>query len=283
MAGMPQIYRPVALTTTDRPVPTCIEGAVAALPCVLAEKYGDLAAGGPSPRLRSRFGHATPDDWYEAVVDTLVDAETTWLDVGCGRDLFPSNQPTAHRLTDLCRRIVGIDPDPNIADNSFIDEGVQTTLEGFDTDERFDLITMRMVAEHVTDPAGVVAKLRSLLVPGGRVVIYTVNRRSPSSMVAAVTPMRFHHLVKRILWATEERDTFPTVYRMNSRAELRAQFASVGMREEAFARLDDCRSTTAFLALNTIELTIAALCRWVGVPYPEHCLLGVYTLDAPRA
>src|SRR4028119_1955916 len=56
-----------------------------------AIKYGNLEDAGWGPRLRDRMGYFTPDDWYEATVWNLVGPTTDWLDVGCGRDLFPSN------------------------------------------------------------------------------------------------------------------------------------------------------------------------------------------------
>jgi SAM-dependent methyltransferase len=52
------------------------------------------------------------------------------------------------------------------------------TLEEFSTDERFDLILMSHVIEHVLDPVATVAKTFALLEPGGRLYIETPNVRS---------------------------------------------------------------------------------------------------------
>src|SRR6202000_1313212 len=104
-----------------------------------------------------------------------------------------------------------------------------------------DLITLRMVAEHVEAPETVAKQLALLLNPGGRIVIYTVSRHSPSVLAAAATPLWVHHAVKRVLWRTEERDTFPTVYRMNTRAALRRLFCGEGLSEVMFEYLADCR------------------------------------------
>ena len=247
-----------------------------ALDAVFLEKYGDPATWGWTPRMRFGVGHASPDDWYEALLVTMVGPETTWLDVGCGRDLFPSNVATARRLVGTCRKLVGVDPDTNVHDNDFVHERVRSTLEDYETTQRFDLITLRMVAEHVTHPGLLVAKLQSLLAPGGKVVIYTVNHWSPSAIVASLTPMSVHHAVKRLLWQVEERDTFPTVYRMNARKTLRALFEGVGMTEALFVKLDDCRSSSRFPAWHRAELWASGVLNRMGFNYPENCLLGVY-------
>jgi hypothetical protein len=122
-----------------------------------------------------------------------------------------------------------------------------------------------------------VANLARLTAPGGRVVVYTVNRWSPVAVVAALVPFRFHHAVKRAVWRTEERDTFPVVYKMNTRRDLRDWFGRGGFRERSFARLDDCRTFARFRPLHLGELAARRLLGAVGgLSYPESCLLGVY-------
>jgi 2-polyprenyl-3-methyl-5-hydroxy-6-metoxy-1,4-benzoquinol methylase len=246
------------------------------LPEVLGEKYGDLAHGGWAPRLRARFGHATPDDWYEACVATLVMPTTCWLDVGCGHDIFPSNAVTATRLAARCRLLVGVDPSDNIDDNSFVHERVKLPIEQYRPDRRYDLITLRMVAEHIADPPTTVARLAALLAPGGRVVVYTVSRWSPSALVAACSPLSFHHAVKRVLWRVEAHDTFPTVYVMNTHAALRRLFTAAGLQEEAFERLADCRTTARFRWPQAAELGLWRALQKFGLNYPENCILAVY-------
>ncbi len=50
-----------------------------------------------------------------------------------------------------------------------------TTFETFETDERFDIILMLNIIEHVTDPMAVLHKAKKLLRPGGRLWIKTPN------------------------------------------------------------------------------------------------------------
>lgn len=250
---------------------------------IFCMKHGDAVATGPAPRRRHRAGYFTPDDHYEALVNKLVSAECAWIDVGGGRDLFPTNPTLARQLADRCALLVGVDPSDNIDENPFVHERVRATIEDFDGGGKFDLATLRMVAEHITAPDQAVAALSRALRPGGRAVIYTINKWAPVSLASWLIPFGLHHPLKRLLWNTEEKDTFPVAYRMNTRQALQGLFAAHGMCECSFTYLDDCRSFARFAGLNALELSAWRLLRRLGWHYPENCLLGVYEKAAPEA
>jgi 2-polyprenyl-3-methyl-5-hydroxy-6-metoxy-1,4-benzoquinol methylase len=236
---------------------------------------GDGALGW-SPRLRQRFGYFTPDECYEAIMLQLINNGADWIDVGCGHDLFPFNKPLADILSARCRLIVGVDPSPNIEKNVLVHEKAKCTIEDYHTDRKFDVISLRMVAEHIADPEAAIAAFSRLTKPGGRVVIYTVSKWAISSLVAAGSPLAFHHLVKAVLWGTDPQDTFPTVYRMNTRPRLRQLFAAGGFREEQFLYLDDCRTLAKWRIGTAMELYARRALRALGLPYVDVCILGVY-------
>jgi SAM-dependent methyltransferase len=243
-------------------------------------KYRRESELGWGPKTRLRFGYFNPDDYYEAVVAKLVKPGSWWADVGCGREIFPSNAPLARLLADRAAFLFGIDPDPNIHDNPYLADRFEGLVEECQTRHRFDVITLRMVAEHVTDPDRAVEKLARLTKPGGIVVVYTPNRWAPVSIIASLVPNRLHHRFKRIVWDAEERDTFPTAFKLNTRGDLARHFGAHGMREVYFAYLDDCRTFSGFRALSVLELCTQRLLRWFGLRYPENCLLGVYRKDS---
>jgi 2-polyprenyl-3-methyl-5-hydroxy-6-metoxy-1,4-benzoquinol methylase len=243
---------------------------------VAAAKYGNLAEGGWGPRLRARFGHYTPDDWYEALLTSLVGPTTRWLDVGCGREILPFSPEGARSLSQRCASLTGLDPSDNIDDNPYVHHRAKCMLEDFAPAEKFDLVTLRMVVEHITAPQSAAAALSRLCAAGGLVLIYTVDKYSPVSLVSAFTPMSVHHAIKYWLWRSEERDTFPTAYLMNTRASLASLMSENGFAEAAFFTLSDTRTTNRFWLLNVIELLIWRGLRAVGLDYPEKCLMGVY-------
>ena len=246
------------------------------LQATMWSKYGRPESAGPAPRLWYAYGYATPDDYYESLVEKLVKPGCDWLDVGCGRNVFPGNRPLAQALADRCGHLMGVDPDPTIGDNDIVHDKAQVAIEELQTERRFDLITLRMVAEHLPHPATATAILAKLCKPGGLVVVYTVNRWSPASLGAWLVPFPFHHAVKRALWRTEREDTFPVSYLMNSRVALKRWFTEAGFTELSFKRLDDCCLLFRFAGLRRLELAAWKAFKAIGFRYPEHCLLAVY-------
>lgn len=248
----------------------------AALQQMFTLRYGPPERLGWGPRLRLAYDYHTPDDWYEALLAGLVVPGTAWLDIGCGRNLFPSNPRLADALSGRAGRLVGLDPDPTLDENPWVHEKVRGSLDDYDGGQQFDLVTLRMVAEHIAAPEPCVRAIERALRPGGVAVIYTVFGGSPMPLLTRLAPMGLRHVVKSFLWGTQPKDTFPTCFRMNTRGRLRRLFVGVGMREEQFVRLDDCRTFARFRGLCELELRCRSLCRAVGLPYPEHCLLGIY-------
>lgn len=244
---------------------------------LLRLKYGPVDQQSWGPRLRAKFDYITPDDEYEALLLDLVCPATEWLDVGCGRNIIHC-KAAAEQLAARCRRLVGIDPSENILENTLVHERAQCMLEDYRTEQPFDLITLKMVAEHITDPEGAVGAMRRLLRGGGRVVIYTVWKWAPVSIIAATTPMWVHHRAKAVLFGSAERDSFPVAYRMNTRRELESLFSANGFREESFRYLDDCRSLQRWRFANAAELTLRRGLNALGLRYPETCILATYRL-----
>lgn len=226
--------------------------------------------------MRRRFSYFTPDDVYEAMVDSLVTEGCKWLDVGCGRDLFPSNGRLSRQLSERAGQLVGVDPAPTIEENPDLHRSVRCSIEDFDSDAVFDLVTLRMVAEHVERPERVLGALSRCTTSGSHVVVYTVNRFSPVPLITRIVPFALHHPIKRVLWRSEKKDTFPTCFRMNTRRSLRELFDAAGFAEAGFFYLDDCRTFGRFRPLVFAELTTRWLLRGCGLGYPENCLLGIY-------
>jgi 2-polyprenyl-3-methyl-5-hydroxy-6-metoxy-1,4-benzoquinol methylase len=246
------------------------------LSAVFEMKFGDPEAVGPVHRRWLRAGYFSPNDYYEVTLDRLVTPGCRWLDVGGGTTVVPRNPKLSRRLADRCGRLVGVDPSPNIHENPYVHDRVQGFIEEYQADEPFDLLTLRMVAEHIDRPHDAMDAMARLVRPGGRVLIYTVNKFAATSVAAWVTPFRLHHPIKRLIWKSEAKDTFPVVYRMNTRRTLRTLAEAHGFTEESFARLDDCRLFFSIPVLGRLEIALWQVSRSLGIPYPESCLMGVY-------
>lgn len=174
-------------------------------------RYGNLSGVGWAPRMRWWFNYFTPDEYYEAVLDKLVAPGSRWLDVGCGRNVFPGNSNLAQILAKRCERLVGLDPDETLEENTFVHQRIKATLEEFQSDCAYDVVTLRMVAEHIADPSRAVSSLSRLTKPGSKVVIYTVNRNSPVSIISWWTPFALHDPIKRIILAASVAGQIPAI------------------------------------------------------------------------
>lgn len=242
-------------------------------------RHGPVGSVGPIVQQRRELGFFTPEEFYESVIDRLVRPSTTWLDVGCGRDLLPMNARLAEVLSTRCRNLVGVDPSHNIFQNPFVHSAFQATIECFEPRTLFDLVTLRMVAEHIEDPQLCMDALRRLTKPGGVVVIYTPYKYSPTSLAASVVPNSAHHSLKRRLWSTEECDTFPTHYRLNTARALRRSFHFAGFSEVCSWYLDDASIFHARPVLGRLELCAWSACWKLRMRYPERNILAVYQHD----
>ncbi len=205
-------------TSQDLPRPAC------SLRSQVPSPQGARLGAENAPRLW--LLHA--DDYYEALLAKPINAGCLGADIGCGRDLFPSNPALAAQR---CLVRFGVNPDDHIKGNPYLTGSFQGTLEACSPAHQFDVVTLRMVAEHITDP---------------------------------------------LMWGTEPPDTFPTVYRLNTRRDLLRHFSKAGFVEVLFRKLDDCRIFNRYRLLNFLELTVRGAFRLTGLPYPETCLLAVF-------
>jgi SAM-dependent methyltransferase len=118
------------------------------------------------------------------------------LDIGCGSGL---SLLEAQAMGAQAR---GVEADPNV--RRIADElGVQVHIGSLYDDpfpgERFDLVVLNQVIEHVPDPDQTLVRLRSRLQPGGRVVLVFPNvrscwcRLSGASWINWHVPYHLHH------------------------------------------------------------------------------------------
>ena len=243
---------------------------------VFVQKYGEIENLNWSPALRWKFDYFNPDDVYEALMANIVTESTTWLDVGCGRNIFPSNHKLSRILADRAQLLVGVDPDETLNDNPYVHEKMLGTMEDFEDSRKFNLITLRMVAEHVAQPEQLMKSLAKVTAPNALVLIYTVYKYSPVPFITNLVPFKLHNPVKKVLWNTEPEDTFPTCFKMNTRKTLEKLFSDSDFSERLFMQLDDCRTFSGFKSLAYTELAIQKGMKKIGLHYPEYCLLGVY-------
>lgn len=134
------------------------------------------------------------------------------LDVGAGAGIVPMMN-----FKGLAKRVCGVDLDPRVVDNPMLDEGIVGNAGALPyADGQFDVVIADNVAEHLADPKAALREIWRVLKPGGVFLFKTPNRAHYMPTIARVTPHWFHQAFNR-LRGRNEVDTFPTLYRLNSR------------------------------------------------------------------
>ncbi len=142
-------------------------------------------------------------------------------------------------------------------------EIVETYFEAFDTDERFDVIVMGFVLEHVDDPVQIMSLYRRFLRPGGRMFVAVPN--------AEVLNRRLGHLAGLLpdMTALSSNDNLLGHRRYYSVQTLAADINAAGCRVKKLEGIYLKPLTTAQLvALELDARIIKALCE-LGMDYPE--------------
>jgi len=191
-------------------------------------KFPETAAGGYS-RVDGTVA------FYQRVNALIHDqpGPVTIVDFGAGRgESVDDPLPFRRELRDLRgagRRVVGVDVDPAVHENPVVDEAHVVGPDGEIPlpDGSVDVIVSRYTWEHIDHPDAVVAEMGRVLRPAGWICAQTPNRWGYIALGARLVPNRLHvGSLRRLQPWKQERDTFPTRYRMNTRRDIRRLFPS---------------------------------------------------------
>jgi ubiquinone/menaquinone biosynthesis C-methylase UbiE len=167
------------------------------------------------------------------------------LDAGCGRYMKFCRELSNTAV------VVGIDLDSVIeTDNRRPPFGVRGDLSRLPfPSEYFDIVISRSVVEHLENPPAVFREFCRVLRPGGKVIIVTPNKYDYVSLIAAITPYRFHRALVSRLVSVSEDDVFPTLYRANSRSSIAKALTSAGFIQN---ELDTVNHYPAYLMFSPV-------------------------------
>lgn len=155
------------------------------------------------------------------------------LDIGAGAGIVPEMN-----FKGLALRIVGVDLDPRVEHNGFLDEGLVADAEALPyPDTSFDLVFSDNVMEHIERPERVFREIARVLKPNGVLLFKTPNAFHYMPVIARATPYDFHRFVNK-LRGRSTADTFPTRYRVNTPSQIRKLASASGFRIERISQIE---------------------------------------------
>jgi SAM-dependent methyltransferase len=165
---------------------------------------------------------------YRDLVHKYVASGDRLVDAGCGRYLeFAKELPSQVQF-------VGIDLEKTLETRNDISPyAVRGDLNHLPFPSNyFDLVISRSVVEHVANPSQVFREFHRILRPGGKVILSTPNKYDYVSIIASMTPYRWHRILVNKIIGVPEDDVYPTLYRANTLSKLKEELEAAGLGEK---------------------------------------------------
>lgn len=166
--------------------------------------------------LYPRFSANWDDDLFRKMLLAKMKPSFSCLDYGAGR-----GNVQQMNFKGIAKFVAGVDPDEELFKNQYLDEAKQLNTNNnipYD-DETFDLVYSDNVMEHIQNPKIVFQEIYRVLKPGGLFISKTPNKWHYMPIIARLTPIWFHKFYNQ-LRGRQSFDTFPTLYKLNSKGAI---------------------------------------------------------------
>jgi SAM-dependent methyltransferase len=167
---------------------------------------------------------AAKSEAYASLIAEHISPYTLWLDAGCGCRLLEADMdPLESWLVTHCKSIFGLDV--RLTSHRNIKSLVQGSLYQLPfSDNTLDLITSRMVVEHLDHPAEAFTEIARCLRPGGAFIVITPNLLNYAIIGNALATKVIPEKVRlHIVHASDSRaneDILPVRYKANTMPRL---------------------------------------------------------------
>jgi len=211
------------------------------------------------------FDNQIQMNWYPKRILDFADADSSILELGLGHGI------TTDLFSQYFKKHVVIDASPAVIENfkkefpSCKAEIVEGYFETFETKDKFDLIIMGFVMEHVDDPDIILNHFKQFLKPNGKIYITVPN--------AEVMNRRLGNFAGDLpdMQLLSEHDHICGHQRYFTVKTLSDQIKNNGFKVDRIEGIYlKPMSTKQMISLELDQKYIDALCQ-LGVSYPELC------------
>jgi SAM-dependent methyltransferase len=166
-------------------------------------------------RFYGQYNHRWDDKALRQIILQHISPDARLLDVGAGAGIVPEMD-----FKGLVANVVGVDPDPRVTSNPYLDEAVVGSAESMPfPDNTFDIVISDNVFEHVQHPEIFMSALVRVLKPGGVIIAKTPNKWHYVCLISRLTPLWFHKFYNELRGRRGD-DTFGTFYKLNTRSDV---------------------------------------------------------------
>jgi len=202
-------------------------------------------------------------NWYSSRIIELSKGSSSLLELGLGHGFTTSNFSKyfkRHVVLDGSRSVIG-----NFKKNypECKAELIETFFENFESDEKFDIVVMGFILEHVKNPSEILTRFKKYLNPNGSLFISVPNAEALNRRLGNTAGFLsdLHELSQNDLLLGHLR--FYTV------TSLAGEVKNAGYNIKSIEGIYLKPFTTKqIISLNFDEKIINALCQ-VGISYPE--------------
>lgn len=194
---------------------------------------------------------------YQETLEQYVHPRVRWLDAGCGHGVFPSwMKERGNSLVARSAFVVGLDCDcPSLWENRVVHSLVAGDLSVLPFRESsFDLVSANMVVEHLSETDGVGQALYRVLKPGGVFIFHTPNYLHYQTILASLIPQRLKYQLIQWIEGRDEKDAFPTHYRLNTAAAIQKMAQRNGFVVKEFKSVNSTPETFRLGPVVLLEL-----------------------------
>jgi ubiquinone/menaquinone biosynthesis C-methylase UbiE len=163
---------------------------------------------------------------YRDELRELLDPKNLWLDLGCGRQLFPDWMPNLKNIQKnmfaRCQYYIGIDYDlASLHDNKLTKSKIFGNIEKLPIRSgSMDVVSSNMVVEHVKDPDNLFLEVKRVLKSDGVFIFHTANLLNYGTFLSKLIPQGIKNRIIKYLENRDDEDVFPTYYRINTPSKI---------------------------------------------------------------